>query len=117
MDHFYKKLKKPWDARRTWIQEPFGLILVGFPIALLLGLINQSFFWLSLISYSSHILLDYLCIFETFPLSPFSKIKKPKGMGIFIPFYYNWKIKGKVSENYFLVANLILLLIFFFLKS
>lgn len=117
LDHFYKKIKKPWEARRTWIQEPLGLILVGFPLALLLSFINKSFLLLTLIPYSSHIFLDYLCVFEAFPLAPFSKIKKPKGMGVFIPFYFKWKMKGKISENYFLMTNLIFLLIFFLFKS
>ncbi len=112
LDHLYKKIKKSWDARRTWIQEPFGLILIGFPLAFLLSFINRSFLWLTLIPYSSHIFLDYLCVFEAFPLAPFSKIKKPKGMGIFVPFYFNWKMKGKISENYFLLANLIFLLFY-----
>ena len=111
LDHFYKKIKRPREARRTWVQEPFGLILLGFPLAFLLNLLNKSFLWLTLIPYSSHIFLDYLCVFEAFPLAPFSKIKKPKGMGIFIPSHYNWKMKGKISENYFLFINLILFLI------
>ncbi len=125
IDYDYKfNRKAPWYHKRTWIQEPLGFILVGLPLAFILSLFNKNFFILVLAPYFSHVLLDYLCIFGTYPLAPFSKIKKKEGFGIFIPDDLfiksenprNWtrrvkvkKIKG-ISENYFTIFNLILLI-------
>lgn len=116
-DHKFGK-KKPWYHQRTWVQEPFGFILIGLPLALILSLINKIFFVLVIIPYLSHIFLDYLCVFETFPLAPFSKIKKKEGIGIFIPSSEKWKrrIKKGISESYFLYFNLILFLLVLFYK-
>ena len=83
-DHKFSK-RTPWYRKRTWIQEPFGLIIIGLPISFILGMIDEIFFFLILIPYALHIFLDYLCIFETYPLAPFSKIRKREGFGIFIP--------------------------------
>lgn len=120
-DHKLNK-KAPWYHKRTWVQEPFGFVIIGLPLALILSAINKNFFILVSISYVSHIFLDYLCIYETCPLAPFSNIKKREGLGIFVPDSKKWlkrvkrkKMKG-VSENYFLFFNLILLAILILFK-
>ena len=115
------KLTKPWYHTRTWIQEVGGFILLGLPIAFLLRSLNSVFFILVIIPYLSHIFLDYLCIYEAYPLAPFSEIKKPEGYGIFTGRSFLWfgspneekwkeKVKSKkmraFSENYFLIINL-----------
>lgn len=109
-DHKFHEEKKSWYNQRTWVQEPFGFILIELPLALILSLINKIFFVLVIIPSLTHIFLDYLCIFGTSPLAPFSKVKKKEGMGIFIPSSEKWKMraKGKISENYFLIFNLLL---------
>jgi len=128
-DHKFNK-KAPWYHKRTWIQEPFGFLIIGLPLSFILGKIDKIFFILVLIPYASHIFLDYLCIFETYPLAPFLKIKKKEGLGIFIPDNLfiksentqKWarrvrekNIKG-ISENYFTLFNLIFLIIVVFVK-
>lgn len=135
LDHLFNK-KAPWYLKRTWIQEPMGLLVIGIPLAFLLSLVDKSLFPLVLVPYGSHILLDYLCIFEARPLAPFFDIRKKEGWGIFVPddlFHRSensrrWvmRVKSKgikgVSENYFTVFNLIFLVsvivykIVFFLK-
>ena len=121
LDHKFNR-RAPWYHKRTWIQEPLGFVLVGLPLALVLSLINKNFFILVLVPYFSQTLLDYLCVYEAYPLAPFSKIKKKEGWGLFIPDNLlvksensrKWaerikvkKIKG-ISENYFTIFNLIL---------
>jgi hypothetical protein len=74
--------------------------------------------------------LDYLCVFETYPLAPLLKIKKKEGLGIFIPddlFVRHedskkWarrvkikKIRG-ISENYFTIFALLLLIFILLIK-
>ena len=120
-DHDFD-LKDPWYRKRTWVQEPFGLIFIGLPLALVLSRLDDIFFPLILVPYVSHILLDYLCIFETFPLAPFSSFKKREGLGIFIPNSERWlkrvrrkKLKG-IPENYFLPFNFLLLFAVILLK-
>lgn len=122
LDHLLNK-KAPWYHKRTWIQEPFGFLVIGFPIAIALSFLNKSFFLLVLIPYASHLILDYFCIHEAYPLAPFSKLKKREGFGIFradFPFIRmdyskSWKRRIEsihhvtVSENYFLIFNLCLL--------
>lgn len=119
-DHKFLR-KKAWYNQRTWIQEPFGFIFIGIPLAFLLSLINRIYFVLVITPYLSHIFLDYLCVFEAHPLAPFSKLKKSEGFGVFIPDNLfgsknskKWakrvklkKIRG-ISENYFTIFNLIL---------
>lgn len=97
------------------------------PLAHLLSLIDRNFFILVSIPYLSHIFLDYLCIFETYPLAPLLEVKKREGLGIFIPDDLlvksenseKWikrakskKING-ISENYFTIFNLALLVVIF----
>ena len=128
--HDYKKEKRPWYHRRTWIEEPLGFIFIGLSLAFALGFIDKIFLILILVPYASHIILDYLCIFETSPLAPFSKIKKKEGWGIFIPDDLfsrsensrKWaervkikKIRG-ISENYFMIFNILLFILIVFSK-
>lgn len=122
LDHMLNK-DAPWYLKRTWIQEPTGLLLVGLPLALLLGMIDKSFIPLVLVPYGSHILLDYLCIFEARPLAPFLDVRKREGLGIFVPDdplhksenSRRWAVRAKamgvrgVSENYFTLFSLALL--------
>ncbi|MGC8993666.1 MAG: hypothetical protein ACP5JK_02780, partial [Candidatus Aenigmatarchaeota archaeon] len=99
------------------------IFLIALPLAILFSIINKLFFLLLLIPYTTHIFLDYLCVFEAKPLAPFSKIKKKEGLGIFIPDELfrksensrKWtkrvkvkKIKG-ISENYFTIISILLL--------
>lgn len=123
-DHKFNE-KAQWHHRRTWIQEPLGLIIIGLPLSFIFGMIDKLFFVLILVPYASHILLDYLCIFETSPLAPFSRIKKKEGFGIFIPDSLfiksentkKWirRVKDKnikgVSENYFTILNFLIVVI------
>jgi hypothetical protein len=114
-----------WHCRRTWREEPFGFTFIGLPLAFILSFLNKIFWILILVPYGSHIFLDYLCIFEVYPLAPFSKLKKKEGFGIFVPDNLfkksenskRWRkrvrernIKG-ISENYFTLINFILLAI------
>ncbi len=117
LDHLFSK-NKPWFRRRSWIQEPFGFLFLGLPIAIILSLFNKKFFLLVCIPYLTHILLDYFCVFETFPLAPFSRIKKREGMGLFIPSSKRWerRIKKGISEKYFLIFNFLFLLLILILK-
>lgn len=78
----------PWYLRRTWVQEPLGLLVIGFPTALALSLAtgNPELAALVLVPYTSHVALDYLCIFEARPLAPLTaKVVKREGLGIFYP--------------------------------
>jgi len=118
----------PWYSRRTWREEPFGFIFIGLPLAFVLSFLDKIFWILILVPYGSHIFLDYLCIFETYSLAPFSKFKKKEGIGIFFPDDLfkksenskRWakRIKEKnikgISENYFTLINIILLAIALF---
>ncbi len=122
IDHALNK-KAPWYHKKMWIQEPLSLVLIGLPIAVVLSFVDKMFFVLVLVPYASHIFLDYLCVSEAHPLAPFSKIKKKEGLGIFIADDLfrktqnskDWarraKAKGMkaVSENYFTLFNVLLL--------
>jgi len=118
-DHVINK-EAPWYHKRTWIQEPLGLLLIGAPLAWLLSLVDRALLVLVLAPYASHILLDYLCVFEACPLAPFSEVRKKEGWGIFVPDDLfsksenakRWarRVKEKgirgISENYFTPFNL-----------
>ncbi len=99
-------LKKPAHHLRTWIQEPFGILFLGMPLAIGLSAIKGEYFWLVLIPYTSHVILDYLTIHEVCPLAPFSK--KMKEVGIFkaypAPLWYTSRVKG-IPENYVTVIS------------
>ncbi len=104
--------KKPKKHLRSWIQEPFGLLFVGVPIGLILGLVRSEYFFLTIIPFAIHIVLDYITIHEVSPLAPFSK--KNINLGIFKSFpkerWYTRKEKG-ISENYFTLLNIVLLIL------
>lgn len=129
LDHRFNR-RAPWYRKRTWIQEPPALVTVGLPVSLLLSRIDEIFFVLVLVPYASHVLLDYLCVFEASPLAPFSKVKKREGLGVFIPDSFlvksenskKWErrvrdknIKG-ISENYFTPFNVASLIMVILLK-
>lgn len=99
-------LKKPAHHLRSWIQEPFGILFIGLPLAWGLSTIREEYFWLVLIPYASHVVLDYLTIHEVCPLAPFSR--KTKVLGIFkpspAPSWYSSTMRG-ISENYVTVVG------------
>ncbi len=112
-DHIYTKyIKKKKRHFRTWMQEPFAIILIGLPIGLILGnLIDMSLLYLVLIVYTSHILLDYLCVFEASPLAPFdNKPYKKTGTGIF-KMTRKGRFKNKIYQKYFEIFNNVLFVI------
>lgn len=57
---------------RTFIQEPFGLFIIGFPAAIIMETIVDGSFWLVIIPYAGHIIIDYLSMHDVRPLAPFS---------------------------------------------
>ena len=108
-------MKKPKKYHRTWIEEPFSLIIIGIPLGLILSTIKPEYFFLVIIPYTLHIIQDYLTIHEVSPLAPFSK--KNVNIGFFKPFPKpSWYKKEKgISENYFLILNIVILIgIYFF---
>ena len=128
-DHIFNK-KAHWYHKRTWIQEPFVFVLIGLTLAAILSLVKKIFFILVIVPFLGHIFLDYLCVHEACPLAPFSKIKKKEGLGIFISDNLfvrsqnskKWaeRVKARniegVSENYFTLFNLVLLIIILLFK-
>jgi len=121
-----KYLGKPEYHRRTWLEEPLGLVFFGIPISLVLGTIKTVYLPMTVISYATHIILDYLFIHEVSPFAPFYnkcvKVGFFKSMFLFPPFkeflnkyYYGHlkEYKGKgISEIFILIPSLILFLIF-----
>jgi membrane-bound metal-dependent hydrolase YbcI (DUF457 family) len=105
-------LKKPNSHTRTWIEEPAGLIFIGIPTGLFLSMVKYEYFFMVMIPYAIHILLDYLTIHEVSPFAPFSK--KNIEVGFFksvpTPSWYTGKEKG-ISEGYFLILNVIIAII------
>jgi len=105
-------LKKPATHRRTWIEEPFGLILFALPIGIILSFVDKAFLPMTMLPYAGHIFLDYLGIHDVCPLAPFSK--KESYVGFFTPFPKSLRYpnKGKgISEIYFLILNILVFLI------
>lgn len=102
-------IKKPINHRRTWVEEPFGIIILGLPLGFLLYFIEPNYLPITIISYACHIGLDYLTIHEVSPFSPFfdKKIKT----GVFKSFPRAAWFKGNkgISENYVTLLNIILL--------
>lgn len=111
-----KYLKKPANHRRTWVEEPFGFIFIGIPIGLILSTIKTDYLFMTLIPYGLHIIQDYLTIHEVSPFAPISN--KIMNIGFFRSFpHASWYVgeeKG-ISENYFLILNIIIMLWVFFL--
>jgi len=108
-------LGRPIHHTRTWVEEPFGLILVGFSLGVLLSLIKKDYFFMVVIPYGIHIILDYLTIHEVSPLSPFSNKNIKTGFFKSTPskVWYTGTEKG-LSESYFLVSNIFLMIILLF---
>ncbi len=129
LDHVFNK-KAPWYMKRTWIQEPTGLIFLGLPLGLILRTFDPTFFWLVMAPYATHIVLDYLCIFPAKPFAPFFDYTKREGLGVFIPdtllrrsensSLWHKRVKEKgirgVSENYFTPIAISMLLLVILLK-
>ncbi len=67
-----KKLGRPSHHLRTFVEEPFGVLLIGLPAALLLALIKIEYFVLVIVPYAMHVLLDYITIHRVSPMAPFS---------------------------------------------
>src|SRR3989338_3625541 len=65
-------MRKPLHHQRTWIEEPFGVLLVGVPAGLALSLIKSEYFWMTLLPYAVHVLQDYLAVHEVSLLARFS---------------------------------------------
>ncbi|MHA1298659.1 MAG: hypothetical protein ACTSO9_04350 [Candidatus Helarchaeota archaeon] len=88
LDHLYRFRTRPKNHLRTFIQEPFALLIIGVPAGVISGyFLGFEYFWTVLALFSAHIVGDYLCIFETWPLDPFNtKIVKKEGMGFIITF-------------------------------
>lgn len=102
-----KKLKKPLYHRRTLVEEPAGLLLIGLPLGFLLSLVKREYLFMTLIPYAVHIILDYLTLHEVSPFTPF--LRKNIKVGIFkaqpdAP-WYKGNERG-VPENYFLLLNI-----------
>jgi len=98
-------LQKPPKHHRTWLHEPFGVLIMGIPAGLLLSKFNPYYLPLTVIPYASHIILDYLTIHEVSPLAPF--LKTPVRLGFIKPFPHpKWLDTDKgISENYFMIPN------------
>lgn len=96
-----KYLKKPIWHLRTWIEEPIGFILIGIPLGILLSFIKREYFFLTIIPYGFHIILDYLTFHEVSPFTPFSK--KNLKVGFFE--------RGGILEKCFLIFNIIMMIV------
>ncbi|KAG9396718.1 hypothetical protein J8273_1736 [Carpediemonas membranifera] len=67
-----KLLGHPSHHLRTFIEEPFGPLLVGVPVAFALSRLNPLYAPCVLIPYICHICCDYITIHSVCPLAPFS---------------------------------------------
>lgn len=114
LDQFVgKKLGKPEKHWRTWVEEPFAIILLALPIGIILSFFKTEYLFMTIIPYALHTVKDYMTIHEVSPLEPFNK--KTIDVGFFKSFpnpgWYSGKEKG-ISENYF---TLLLIIIFAFI--
>ena len=125
LDHLYKMNSRPRNHLRTFIQEPFSLLIIALPAGLILNYFfgpDPNYFWAVMCLYTTHIIADYVCIFETYPLDPFNKsIVKKEGMGIVVTLekdFMNRKdeFKNKISEIYFIIGFIILDIILIYLN-
>lgn len=110
LDHIAKWLfTKEKRYLRTWVQEPFGFAFIGIPIAVILSvLVEPYYFMLVLVPYLSHIALDYLTVNEVMPLAPFSKKRFRLGfIRQFPESVYSKAYKKGISENYILAVNIL----------
>ena len=106
-----KYILKDKKATRTFIQEPFGLIIIGLTLGLIFSYFGGiKYLGLVLIPYASHIFLDYITIHKVYALAPFSK--KEYQTGFIEPVKPNYQTKkGKFNENHFFILNLIFFLL------
>ncbi|MHA1377017.1 MAG: hypothetical protein ACTSRG_01420 [Candidatus Helarchaeota archaeon] len=111
LDHLYKFNSRPKNHLRTFVQEPFGFLIIGVPSAILLGcVLGPIYVWTVLSLYSNHIIADYLCIFDAYPLDPFNKkIVKREGMGIILTLEREWlkrssNFPNKINEGAVLIG-------------
>ncbi|MBI2655493.1 CDP-archaeol synthase [Candidatus Woesearchaeota archaeon] len=110
LDHIAKWLfTKEKRYLRTWVQEPFGFVIIGIPVAIALSILFEPYyFMLVLVPYLSHIILDYLTVNEVSPLAPFSKKRFRLGfIRQFPDSAYSREYKKGVSENYVLAFNIL----------
>jgi hypothetical protein len=109
LDHFIgKAMGKPDELTRTWIEEPFGILLLGLPIGLALATIDDAYLWMTLLPYSVHVLLDYITYHKVAPLAPFSNRTFTTGIFLSMPKsgWYDGSEKGP-SEGYFTMLLLV----------
>lgn len=110
LDHIAKWLfTKEKKYLRTWVQEPFGFMIIGIPVAIALSILFEPYyFMLVLVPYLSHIILDYLTVNEVSPLAPFSKKRFRLGFVRQFPeSIYSRAHKKGISENYVLACNIL----------
>jgi len=104
-----------------------GTLIIGLPLAIITYIIfGELMLALAIIiPYVSHVVLDYLCIFEAYPLDPLTRrIVKREGIGIFYPdtlwrssnsnrWISRVRMKGyrAVSENFFTLGALVLFVV------
>jgi len=116
-------MKDKSPITRTWLQEPFGLIVVGGSIAAILQYVYGSpFALLVLVPYASHVILDYIATHDVRPFDPFSKKVFHAGfINTSWPKAKSNSVKQRknltprtffvfASENYFTAANAIVFL-------
>lgn len=112
LDHIATKyLGKSEYHLRTFVQEPLGMIAIGFPSATILGLFfGFQYFWLVLALCGTHLALDYVCVFETYPLDPITtKVVKHEGNGLVFPWAPGWnerrsKFPKAIHEKYVMIV-------------
>ena len=116
LDHLFMYKYRSKYHLRTFIQEPFAILIIGIPSALISGhFLGSNYFWAVLSIYSAHIIADYVCIFETWPLDPFNtKIVKREGYGIILPLSKVWQERKaefprKINEKYILIFLIFLI--------
>jgi len=103
---------------RSWLHEPFGFILIGMPAALVFAFFMKPYyFFLAIIPYALHIIMDYLTIHDgVSPLAPFSKKRIKIGFIKPMPAPPWFKSNNGFRENYILIFNIlvtIFLLLFY----
>jgi len=128
LDHVVNLLlKRSKNHLRSFIQEPFAIGMVGIPLGIVLSWIFNDFiyFWLRILLYSLHVILDYSCVFEAYPLDPFSKrIIKPEGYGFIFPITYHFGRKKAefpktIDETYvvIIIASILSIVLVLYLIS
>lgn len=106
-------LRKKGQAHhlRTWIQEPVSLLILWLPIGLVLGLVDTTYIFATLITVAAHIIADYLTIHEVTPLAPIRNTTANVGFIQSFP-KQTWQHQtGRFSELYITGLLIALLLI------